>query len=58
MISLINDVFIPLLQFISLISSILLCWVLFKAACMMEQFTDDIHDIKNVMDRIESITDK
>jgi len=55
MISFMNDVFIPLLQFVSLISSIFLVWVLFKASVYIEQFVDDVHDIKNFIDRIESI---
>jgi len=53
MISFMNDVFIPLLQFVSLISSIFLVWVLFKASVYIEQFVDDIHDIKKFLDRCE-----
>jgi len=50
-----NDVFIPALLIIQAMSNLFFIFVQFKDFCNREQYADDIHDIKNFIDRIESI---
>jgi len=51
----ISEIIYPVLQVIFIIAMLFLTWVLFKTGIYLETINEDIHDIKNFIDRVDLI---